>query len=134
MKIYKILLINIFQDELYNELNEVFGDDSRPIYQHDLSRFKYLDQVVKETQRRFTIIKEIFREVEEDIIIGEIGCSFNKIIQLLVKMHADYIISIFIDIRFHNGAKKSGYYDTNNRYTHGCQHISQSRKFQSRKF
>lgn len=62
----------ILQSKLLDELNEVIGDDSRPTYAYDLSKFKYLDQVFKETQRRFTIIKDIFREVEEDIVIGKI--------------------------------------------------------------
>ncbi|XP_065201759.1 cytochrome P450 4C1-like isoform X2 [Planococcus citri] len=54
------------QDRLYDELYEVFGDSDRLADENDMSRLPYLDQVLKETLRRFPIVPLMFREAEED--------------------------------------------------------------------
>ncbi|XP_065201754.1 cytochrome P450 4C1-like [Planococcus citri] len=68
-----VLAIAIHQDiqnKLYDEIFEVFGDSDRYADHDDIKRLPYLDQVLKETLRRFTLVPVIFRDVEED---GKIG-------------------------------------------------------------
>ncbi|XP_065224516.1 cytochrome P450 4C1-like [Planococcus citri] len=58
------------QDKLYDELYEIFGDSDRPADENEVERLPYLDQVLKETLRRFPV-PVMFREAEEDIKIGD---------------------------------------------------------------
>ncbi|XP_065201763.1 cytochrome P450 4g15-like isoform X2 [Planococcus citri] len=58
------------QDKLYHELYDVFGDDDRDGNQEDIRQLPYLDQVLKESLRRFTIAPFILREVQDDSKIG----------------------------------------------------------------
>lgn len=59
-----------FQDRLHDELDKVFCDDDRQASYDDVERLVYLDQVLKETQRRYTFLPCIFRNVDEDCRIG----------------------------------------------------------------
>lgn len=65
------------QDKVYDEIHEVFGDSDRRADQDDLKRLPYLDQVFKETLRRFTLLPLILRGVEEDSKIGKIFVCTN---------------------------------------------------------
>lgn len=58
------------QEKVHKELDEVFGDDDRSVDFNDLDRITYLDQVIKETGRRFVLTPMLFREAEEDIKLG----------------------------------------------------------------
>nr|UTI67593.1 farnesyl diphosphate synthase [Kerria lacca] len=58
------------QEKVYEEIYEVFGDDDRPADEGDLDKFPYMDQVMKESLRIFTLVPHIFRKVDEDMKIG----------------------------------------------------------------
>uniref|UniRef100_A0AAT9UUU3 Cytochrome P450 3634A3 n=1 Tax=Maconellicoccus hirsutus TaxID=177089 RepID=A0AAT9UUU3_MACHI len=69
-----LLAIAIHQDiqaKLYDEIFEVFGDSDRYADHDDIKRMPYLDQVMKETLRRFTLVPIILRETEDDCKIGD---------------------------------------------------------------
>uniref|UniRef100_A0AAT9UVF2 Cytochrome P450 3634B1 n=1 Tax=Maconellicoccus hirsutus TaxID=177089 RepID=A0AAT9UVF2_MACHI len=59
------------QDRIYDELYQVFGDRDRDADQDDIRRLPYLDQVFKETLRRFTLVPFVMRGVQEDCKIGD---------------------------------------------------------------
>lgn len=63
---------NFTQVKLYDELYEVFGDSDRDAEFQDIKRLSYLDQVLKETLRRFTLTPTIMRGVQDDCKIGEL--------------------------------------------------------------
>lgn len=58
------------QDRLYDEIHEVFGSEDRHADADDISKLTYLDQVLKETLRRFVLVPVVFRQVEVDSKIG----------------------------------------------------------------
>ncbi len=47
------------------------GNDNRPVTVEDIQRMPYFDQVLKESQRRFTVVPFVVRDVEEDLQVGE---------------------------------------------------------------
>ncbi|XKL64937.1 hypothetical protein PGB90_005023 [Kerria lacca] len=57
------------QDKVYNELYEVFGDSDRLPTRDDLTKLTFLEQCIKETLRRFSIVPIIIRQSDEDIQI-----------------------------------------------------------------
>jgi len=59
----------MLQKKLQQELDQVF-DDNRKATTADLERLVYLDQVLKETERKYTFIPHIFRNVDADTKIG----------------------------------------------------------------
>ncbi|XP_065208543.1 cytochrome P450 4C1-like [Planococcus citri] len=68
--ILSIALHQNVQAKLYDEIYEVFGDNDRYADQEDIKRLSYLDQVVKESMRRFTLVPFILKDVSEDAKIG----------------------------------------------------------------
>ncbi|XP_065224514.1 cytochrome P450 4C1-like isoform X2 [Planococcus citri] len=69
------------QDKLYDELYEIFGDGDRLADENDVERLPYLDQVIRETLRRFPIpVPVMFREAGEDIKIGDRIIPANTIV------------------------------------------------------
>ncbi|GFT63725.1 cytochrome P450 4c3, partial [Nephila pilipes] len=68
--LYNIGLRPDIQDRIHDELDRIFQDDKeRPITTEDVREMKYLDCVLKESQRLYPSLPVIGRELEEDIII-----------------------------------------------------------------
>ncbi|GFY66959.1 cytochrome P450 4c3 [Trichonephila inaurata madagascariensis] len=68
--LYNIGLRPDIQDMIHDELDRIFQDDrERPITMEDVREMKYLDCVLKESQRLYPSLPVIGRELEEDIII-----------------------------------------------------------------
>ncbi|RZF47741.1 hypothetical protein LSTR_LSTR006005 [Laodelphax striatellus] len=55
------------QDRVYNEIYSIFGDSDRGVTMEDLNNLVYLEQVIKESLRRFPVGPIFLREVKEDI-------------------------------------------------------------------
>lgn len=62
--------IQFIQGNLHDELKQVFGNDDRTADLDDINRLPYLDMVLKETERRFTLAAFMFRNVTSDSKIG----------------------------------------------------------------
>jgi cytochrome P450 family 4 len=58
------------QDRAVQELEEVFGDDTRTPSLSDLRRLKYLEQCLKETLRLYPSVPILSRTLVEDAKIG----------------------------------------------------------------
>ncbi|XP_028163543.1 cytochrome P450 4C1-like [Ostrinia furnacalis] len=55
------------QEQVYQELHEIFGNSDRRLVKEDLPRLKCMDRVVRETMRLFPPVPLIARQVVEDI-------------------------------------------------------------------
>ncbi|XP_068914717.1 cytochrome P450 4C1-like [Tenebrio molitor] len=60
------------QEKLYKEICDIFGNSDRDPTLDDLTRMDYLERVIKETMRLFPIAPVLFRQVQEDIKIGDV--------------------------------------------------------------
>ncbi|KAJ8715368.1 hypothetical protein PYW07_009850 [Mythimna separata] len=58
------------QEKLFSEIQEVLGED-RDVDKMDLSRLQYLEAVVKESLRLFTIVPQIARQLERDVKLSK---------------------------------------------------------------
>ena len=65
---------HIFQDKVYEELENIFQGSDRPPTMNDLKQMKYLDRVIKETLRLYPSLPVIGREIKEDVVIGKLIC------------------------------------------------------------
>ncbi|KFM65250.1 Cytochrome P450 4c3, partial [Stegodyphus mimosarum] len=68
--LYNIGLRPDIQEAIHEELDVIFGnDDQRPITVEDVREMKYLECVLKESQRLYPSLPVIGRELEEDVVI-----------------------------------------------------------------
>ncbi|XP_054706470.1 cytochrome P450 4c3-like [Uloborus diversus] len=68
--LYNIGLRPDIQENIHNELDRIFGgDENRPITTDDVREMKYLECVLKESQRLYPSLPVIGRELEEDIVV-----------------------------------------------------------------
>ncbi|XP_031345339.1 cytochrome P450 4C1-like [Photinus pyralis] len=78
------------QQEIIQEIDEIFGISTRPITRDDLPKLKYMERVIKETMRLYPPVPLIARSVTEDIDLGELilpaGCS---VVVGIIGMHRD---------------------------------------------
>lgn len=69
--LYCIGLYPEVQNKIEEELSSIFGDDcERVITSEDIREMKYLDCVMKESQRLYPSLPLIGREIQEDIVIN----------------------------------------------------------------
>ncbi|CAH0382195.1 unnamed protein product [Bemisia tabaci] len=59
------------QEKLYAEMEDIFGDDSRPPTYEDLQRMTYTECVIKETMRLYPSLPVIVRQAEKDTILSD---------------------------------------------------------------
>ncbi|KAL1115983.1 hypothetical protein AAG570_005478 [Ranatra chinensis] len=55
------------QEKVYDEIMRVFGDSDRDATMEDLNRLVYMEQVIKETLRRWPLIAILMRSATEDL-------------------------------------------------------------------
>ncbi len=55
---------------MWDELNDIFGDESRDVTVEDISNLKYLDFCVKECLRMYPAAPLIERMATEDVKLG----------------------------------------------------------------
>jgi cytochrome P450 family 4 len=73
--------INLFQEKVYQEVKEILGD--REVTMKDCSRMVYLEQVIKETMRRFTIAPMVLRNNVDTLQLS---------IELFYKLYVEYLL------------------------------------------
>lgn len=66
-----------FQEKLFVEINEIFGNSNSPITMQDLKKADYLDRVIKETLRLFPFAPIISRKATSDIQLGKSLAGFT---------------------------------------------------------
>ncbi|XP_032523532.2 cytochrome P450 4V2-like [Danaus plexippus] len=79
VSMYCMLLVGSYsqvQDKIYEEINEIFGDDERDVTKEDLSRLVYLEAVLKETMRFYPIVPIIGRHLDKDVKLR--NCTLSK--------------------------------------------------------
>ncbi|XP_026756515.2 cytochrome P450 4g15-like isoform X2 [Galleria mellonella] len=67
---YTLLLLGMHQREqelVYKELHEIFGDSKRTTTKEDLYKMEYLERVIKETMRLYTVTPIIARETKSEV-------------------------------------------------------------------
>ncbi|XP_022816442.1 cytochrome P450 4c21-like [Spodoptera litura] len=57
------------QEKVFEELQEVFGDSDRLTTFEDLPRLKYLEAVIRETQRLYTTSPIVTRKVDKELLL-----------------------------------------------------------------
>lgn len=62
----------MFQERVYQELNEIFKGSDRPCTFQDTLEMKYLERVIFETLRLFPPVPAIARLLKEDVRIGKL--------------------------------------------------------------
>ncbi|XP_035221746.1 cytochrome P450 4c3-like [Stegodyphus dumicola] len=68
--LYNIGLRPDIQEAIHEELDVIFGnDDQRPVTVEDVREMKYLECVLKESQRLYPSLPVIGRELEEDVVV-----------------------------------------------------------------
>ncbi|KAJ8715363.1 hypothetical protein PYW07_009845 [Mythimna separata] len=60
----------VVQEKVFSEIQEVLGGD-RDVDKMDLSRLQYLEAVVKESLRLFTVVPQIARKLERDVKLSK---------------------------------------------------------------
>ncbi|CAH2097054.1 unnamed protein product [Euphydryas editha] len=76
---YSMLLVGSYpdvQEKVFQELNNVFGDDDRDVTKQDLSQLCYLEAVLKETMRIYPIVPVTARYLDRDVKLR--NCTLTK--------------------------------------------------------
>ncbi|CAH0721102.1 unnamed protein product, partial [Brenthis ino] len=76
---YSMLLVGSYphvQERIFEELNDVFGDDDRDLTKYDLSRLFYLEAVLKETMRFYPIVPVTARYLDKNVKLR--NCTLTK--------------------------------------------------------
>ena len=65
----------MFQDKVYEELENIFQGSDRSPTMNDLKEMQYLERVIKESMRLYPSVPLIVREIMEDVEIGKLICN-----------------------------------------------------------
>ncbi|KAJ0174625.1 hypothetical protein K1T71_009733 [Dendrolimus kikuchii] len=81
---YALLLLgchNDVQDKVYEEISSIFGDSLRTPTKEDINKMDYLERVIKETMRLYTVVPIIGRKTQSEIKLSTctlpagVGCA-----------------------------------------------------------
>ncbi|XP_067139879.1 LOW QUALITY PROTEIN: uncharacterized protein [Centruroides vittatus] len=67
--LYLIGLYPTVQKKLQDEIDSIFGDENREFTIEDLKEMKYMECVLKESQRLYPSLPYIGRELQEDVVV-----------------------------------------------------------------
>lgn len=74
------------QDKVYDEIYSVLGDSDRDVTPDDISSFKYLEMVLKETLRLFPPGAIFSRKINENVKLSECAPRrYNNIILMVIR-------------------------------------------------
>ncbi|KAJ8916519.1 hypothetical protein NQ315_000161 [Exocentrus adspersus] len=89
---FAFLMLGLHQDlqqKVYEEVLQVIGTDNE-ITQEHVPKLKYMDMFIKETLRLFPLAPAVFRDVEEDVNVGDyVLPAGSSVILLIYKTHTD---------------------------------------------
>lgn len=71
------------QEQVYEELFEIFGTSNRNATKNDLNQMLALDRVIKETLRLYPSVPYMSRKLEKDLVISK---EFNLEITYTLKL------------------------------------------------
>ncbi|XP_044745743.1 cytochrome P450 4C1-like [Coccinella septempunctata] len=78
------------QEKVYEEIDSIFHGEERPILPEDVARMQYMERVMKETLRIYSVIPYILRRLEEDIEIeGKIIPAGVSVAIHITNIHKD---------------------------------------------
>ncbi|VVD01184.1 unnamed protein product [Leptidea sinapis] len=81
---YTLLMLGSHQDhqeKVYQESKDIFGDSKRIPTKDDINKMDYLERVIKETMRLYTVVPIIARETQEEVKLSSctipagVGCA-----------------------------------------------------------
>ncbi|XP_044263329.1 cytochrome P450 4C1-like [Tribolium madens] len=79
-----------YQEKVYQELDEIFQGEERPITPQDVLKMQYLDKVIKETQRLIPVVPVIARTLDQDLEIGGRTIPAGVMVVIhLARLHKD---------------------------------------------
>ncbi|GBP16707.1 Cytochrome P450 4c3 [Eumeta japonica] len=75
---YTLVLLGIHQDaqeKIYKEQEEIFGDSLRGAGKEDIQKMQFMERVLKESMRLYTVVPIIARHVDKDIHLPHCGVT-----------------------------------------------------------
>ncbi|GBP16727.1 Cytochrome P450 4c3 [Eumeta japonica] len=75
---YTLVLLGIHQDaqeKIYKEQEEIFGDSLRGAGKEDIQKMQFMERVLKESMRLYTVVPIIARHVDKDIYLPHCGVT-----------------------------------------------------------
>ncbi|CAH2056500.1 unnamed protein product, partial [Iphiclides podalirius] len=92
---FTLILIGSYprvQERILTELNDVFDATDRDVTRHDLSRLVYLEAVIKESMRVYTVAPIVARRVDRDVKLSK-TYAMTSLKTTLVHLLRHYIVS-----------------------------------------
>ncbi|CAH1639816.1 unnamed protein product [Spodoptera littoralis] len=72
------------QDKIIQELDDIFGDEDRPIKMEDLAKMKYLECCIKESLRLYPPVHFISRSLNEDTVLSNYTIPAGSFCHILI--------------------------------------------------
>ncbi|KAJ1530206.1 hypothetical protein ONE63_005133 [Megalurothrips usitatus] len=89
--VFKVLsILPDVQDRVHAELSDVLQGSDRPVTSEDMSKFAYMERVIKETMRLFPVAPLVARRVSEDMeLAGKDIPAGTTLVLNLISTHRD---------------------------------------------